>query len=463
MSEGPDVRARGGRGSDHAARRAAERATERSEVRAAVVRFLVAGLVTVVAIGVPSAMVMRQIARNHALADLAERTVETAANTVGPLVDADLIAGEPEAVQLLDRLVEGRIADGSLLRLTLWQRDGLVLYSDADALIGERFPDHDWGQRVLRSRQAVATLEDDGNPKNAYEHDEGRYVEVDVAFAAGGRDDLILEMYYPSSLVHAQQSELLLRLLPVGLMTLVVLQLAQLPPAASLARRVQGLQSGRRRLMRQAAAASDLERRRIARDLHDDVIQELAGVGYSLESIAASVDPSARPVLERGLALVRSNVATLRSMLVEIYPADPDEVGLEAALERLADPLRADGVDVTVAVDDAVAVRGTAATLLYRVAREALSNARTHAAASTVSVRLERAGSDVQLTVRDDGVGFDVDGSRQGERAGHLGLRLIADTVEEMGGHVELRSGPGDGTTVVAAVRLDPDPSGARD
>src|SRR5690606_21671195 len=137
---------------------------------------------------------------------------------------------------------------------------------------------------------------------------------------------------------------------------LLLLQVAQLPSAVRLARQIQGLQVGRRRLMSQAAAASDLERRRIARDRHDDVIQELAGVSYALESIEDRLDLEVQPVMERARDLLRGSVRDLRSMLTEIYPADLDMVGLPQAIDRLADGLRGDGVTVHVELQEDLAV-----------------------------------------------------------------------------------------------------------
>ncbi len=447
--------------------REAERASERSEVRAAVVRFLLVGLVTVGVIGVPAALLMQHLVRAHTLDALRVSTEMAAATMIAPLVDERFLAGDPTALLHMQRVVHGRVADGSVVRITIWDRDRNVLFSDATELIGEAFPEHDWPERLLVGGETTASFEDHGDPESLYEHPDGHFVEVDTPFVSASGDALIFEAYYPADIVHAQQRDLLLKLLPVGLGILLLLQLAQLPTATRLAGRIQSLQEGRRRLLRQAAAASDLERRRIARDLHDDVIQTLAGASYALESLEERVDGRARPVITQAGAVLQGSVRELRGMLTEIYPADLDILGLPQAVDRLADPLRAQGVQVSVSVPDGLAVGPVRATLLYRVAREALTNTLKHAEATSVTVRLRQDGRDVTLVITDDGLGFDperADAESLGDRevgaenppgsSDHLGLRLIRDTVGELGGNVDVSSTPGAGTRVTATIPL---------
>jgi signal transduction histidine kinase len=435
-------------------RRRAEHEAERSEVRAAVVRFLLVGLLTLAVVSAPSALLMQHLARQHTLEGLEDSAEMMAQNMIAPLVDDAFLAGDPRAGRVLDRVAQARVADGSVVRLTVWDRSGLVLYSDASDLVGRLFPNHDWDDALLVDGLTVSSFEDDGVPQSRYEHDGGRFVEVDTPFRSASGHDLIFEAYYPAEIVHAQQRDMLLKLLPVGLGTLLVLQIGQLPPAIRLARRIQGLQVGRRNLLHQAAAASDLERRRIARDLHDDVIQELAGVSYSLEAVEKGVGPADRPVLDRARSVLRSSVRDLRTMLSELYPADLDMVGLPAALDKLADGLRAQGVRVQVDVAKDLSVPPGHATLLYRVARESLTNAAKHAHPAEVAVRLSQASECVVLEIADDGDGFDTAAVDAAAVEGHLGLRLIRDTVGEAGGTVEVGSEPGVGTRVVATVPL---------
>jgi two-component system, NarL family, sensor kinase len=428
-----------------------DRDVERSEVRNAVARFLLTGLVTLAVVAAPATLVMQHIVRGHTLRGLEATTELMADDMMAPLLDDRFFARDPQAVDLVDRVVRGRVAGGDVVRITLWSRSGVILHSTATWLTGEHFPEHEWGDSVLVDGEVVANLEDRGLSVHDYERGLGEFVEVNAPFVAASGDDLILEAYFPARVVHAQQRDLLLSLLPAGLATLVALQLAQLPPAVRLARRIQGLQATRRRLLRQAAAASDLERRRIARDLHDEVIQDLAGASYALESLEGRLDAGVRGELERSRGIVRSSVGTLRGMLTELYPADLDSLGLPGAVDRLAAPLRRRGIDVRVVVPDDVPLAPMSATLLYRVAREALTNALKYAEPRLVTVTVVAHGHTVVLEVADDGVGFDTSAPTPEE---HLGLRLIRDTVSEAGGHVTVHSAPGEGTRVTTTIPL---------
>lgn len=429
--------------------RATEAERERAQVRGAVRQFLVAGLVTLAVVAAPSALIMRELALEYTVDELERSTSLIARGIIAPGVDDAVLAGEPRAMAALEERVSDRLTVEQIDVLTLWSPDGGVVWSTEPALVGEAFPEHDWNQDVLDRGLPMATFEDDGAPRYGYEPRHGRFVEIDVPFEGAEGDALILEAFYPSSVVHDRQTHMLLSLLPVGLVTLLVLQVAQLPPAVRLARRIQSLQSGRRRLLRQAAAASDLERRRIARDLHDDVVQELAGTSYVLESVTRRADDDARPALERAAASVRRSVVRLRGLMSEVYPADLDTEGLLAALEGLADRLRARDVDARVTVPHEPDLDPTTATLVYRVAREAVTNVLKHAGAGSVDVALERSADGVVLTVADDGVGFDLSGPAA---HGHLGLTLVRDVIAEVGGVVEVVSAPGAGTRVTATI-----------
>jgi two-component system NarL family sensor kinase len=428
-----------------------ESAHERSEVRRAVVRFVLTGLLTLAVVAVPSALLMQHIVRQHTLEGLETTTTLMADDMIAPLIDAAFLAGDAQAVAVVDQVARGRIAGGSVRRITIWDGTGRVLYSDAGDLVGRRFADHEWTDQLLADWQPVAVVEQHGDGRSDYEFDGGEYVEVYAPFQATTGQPLIFEAYYPVAVVHRQQRELLLRLLPVGLGTLVVFQLAQLPLAARLASRVQNLQRSRARLVRQAAAASDLERRRIARDLHDDVIQGLAGLGYELESLSERADPAQRDDLVRAGRVLRSNVAGLRGMLTEIYPTDLDGLGLPAAVEGLAERLRDRGIEVRTDVADDLPLGRSTATLAYRVVREALGNALKYADPRVVTVQATVHDAQLAVEVADDGSGFD---PGVPPRRGHIGLQLIRDSVHELGGTVRVDSAPGAGTRLTATIPL---------
>jgi two-component system, NarL family, sensor kinase len=130
-------------------------------------------------------------------------------------------------------------------------------------------------------------------------------------------------------------------------------------------------------------------------------------------------------------------------LLSSIYPVSVPPEGWVAGLDDLVASLRRLGVDVTLDVVD-TPLGEVEQLLLLRVAREALRNVSAHAAATRVTVRLRRRGDRLELTVSDDGRGFDA----SQDRSGHFGLTLIEDLIDEAGGTLETVSEVGAGTTV---------------
>ena len=231
----------------------------------------------------------------------------------------------------------------------------------------------------------------------------------------------------------------------------------QIPIAWSLARRLRQRQREREALLQQALDASELERRRIAADLHDGVVQDLTGVAYSLTGAArqANVPIETAQELERSAAGVRTGVKALRSLLVEIYPPNLAEIGLASALTDLV--ARAELRDVAATLDTAdleEPLPGAIAPLLYRCAQEALRNVFTHSRARSVVVRVGNDHDRAFLDVRDDGVGFDPDAVGGGVSGGHFGLQSIEDLIKAAGGTARVRSSPGGGTDLHVEVPL---------
>ena len=199
-------------------------------------------------------------------------------------------------------------------------------------------------------------------------------MEVYVSSSATNGTPLIFEAYYDDDPVRDQQQAVLYSMVPPLLLALAALQLAQLPPAVRLARGIQDHQVTRNRLLKRAVEASDLERRRIARDLHDEVIQDLSGLGYALESEEFHGPPEQRPVLGGARTILQQSVRALRAMTQELYPPDLEQLGLRTSLERLAEPHQERGLTVHLLIPDDVPLGRGSSALLYRVAREALSN-----------------------------------------------------------------------------------------
>jgi signal transduction histidine kinase len=153
-------------------------------------------------------------------------------------------------------------------------------------------------------------------------------------------------------------------------------------------------------------------------------------------------------VLRDAVARLRQGVRDLRTLLVEIHPPRLESAGLEPALSDLLSPLAAAGIATELHVE-ANGGPHTSDPLVYRTAREAIRNAHEHAEPSSVAVSVTRQDGETRLVVSDDGQGFDT-AARAGE--GHVGLTLLDDLVRQSGGRLDVRSQPGDGTTVVLEV-----------
>jgi signal transduction histidine kinase len=223
-----------------------------------------------------------------------------------------------------------------------------------------------------------------------------------------------------------------------------------------MARRLQRGHREREMLLVNAVDASSQERRRIAADLHDGVVQDLAGISYSLSAAADSAGPQTPPAVRSTLAEAaagtRESMRRLRSLIVEIHPPNLLASGLEAALQDLVSPLPSRGIDVSLDVDEGLALDGETELLLYRAAGEAIRNVERHAGASSVSVRVAAEDGLARLEVVDDGAGFS-EAERERSRAdGHVGLSLLEELASRMEGTLDVRSEPGRGTSFALEV-----------
>jgi len=197
-----------------------------------------------------------------------------------------------------------------------------------------------------------------------------------------------------------------------------------------------------------AVEASDDERRRIAADLHDGPVQDLAGISYSLSAAAQTEEsPATRSTLEQAAAGTRDAMRRLRSLLVEIHPPNLRASGLEAALADLLAPLQARGVETELRVDAPLGLDEEAERIVYRAAAEALRNVARHAGANRIAVSVERDEIRVRLVVADDGAGFGPEDRERRREEGHVGLSLLEELAARAGGRLDVRSAPGEGTT----------------
>ena len=275
----------------------------------------------------------------------AERDTRERVQVEGRLVETALtngvLRGDAAALRQLDDLVQGQVLGESVVRVKLWTPDGTILYSDEPRLIGERFALGEEEAELFETGGADAELSDLSEPENRFERQEDKLLEAHTPIRTPDGTQVLFETYQRFSSVSASATRILRTLAPPLLAALFVLLLIQLPLAYGLARRLQRGHDERERLLARAIEASDTERRRIAGDLHDGVVQDLAGVAFGLAPIAAKATDEDARVLNASIERLRQGVRDLRTLLVEIHPPRLESAGLEAALDDLLSPLRA--------------------------------------------------------------------------------------------------------------------------
>jgi len=419
-------------------------------VAAAVARFMLGSLAAIAVIVVGGFFALRSVAIDEARKDTLD-LVQAEGLIVESRLPDGIVRGEPAAIRRLDDLVQAKILGDSIVRVKLWTRDGEILYSDKEALRGSRYPLGDEELELFRTGGSNAELSDLEQPENRYERSYGKLLEAHTMIRTPAGEPLMLEIYQRFSSVSADSERLLGVLAPPLLGGMLVLVLLQVPLAWSLARRLQRGHEERERLLSNAIDASSRERRRIAADLHDGVVQDLAGVAFGLAPIAADAarrgDDAEAAALRDATGTLRQGVRDLRTLLVEIHPPNLESAGLRVALSDLLSPLEAAGIATSLDVDEAADGAGDA--LVYRVAREAIRNARQHAAAASVRVAVTRStDGTTRLVVADDGKGFSARERERRGKEGHLGLTLLEEVVAQAGGTLFVRSAPGEGTTV---------------
>jgi signal transduction histidine kinase len=298
-------------------------------------------------------------------------------------------------------------------------------------------------------------VSDLSRPENRFERPHKKLLEVYLGIRPRTGPRLLFEAYQRFSSISASGQRLWQRFLPALIGALALLELAQIPLAWSLARRLQRGQREREALLRRALDASDIERRRIASDLHDGVVQNLAGVSYGLSAAAQRLPEAspARAAVEEGAREARRTVRELRTLLVDIYPPVLQRSGLEPALADLVSGSTVAGVKTRLDVQPGLALPTEVEALLFRTAQEALRNVRRHADATTVELTVEADEERALLVVSDDGQGFEPErADEQGN--GHFGVRMMGDLVRDAGGEFEVETAPGQGTNVRVAVPL---------
>ncbi len=423
---------------------------------------------------------------DHAFAGLGRRSVVLNARRLPP-------AGHrPELVLLAveDETDRRQAAESLALSETRYRRlfetaqDGILLVDPAtrrifdanpfiiamlgyprDELVGKElwqiglFGDIASNKAAFRTLQDVGYIRYDDLPLRMHG---GRGIEVEFVSNVYAVGDARVIQCNIRDVTDRKQAEDALRVAHAGLEVRVGERTAELARTnetlqTEIARR-EAAEADRRDLQLQLTTVQENERRRIARELHDQMGQHLTALGLGLKLVKdATPDPSsARDRLLSLQALTAQIGREVHHLALELRPTALDDLGLHAALANYAEGwAERSGVEVDYHGPGADADRlpPPVETALYRVVQEALTNVLKHAAARRVSVVVRRAAGQVSAVVEDDGGGFDPDAVAT-HRLGVLGMR---ERVTLVGGTLAVESRPGRGATVIARIPLPVD------
>lgn len=414
----------------------------RAIVRREVLRFAIPGVLGMILLALASLAVSVAVAREQSVTD-ARTTAELLARTVvEPRIDEGLQNGKPARMAELDAAFSASISGSDVKSIRLWNEDGVVIYSNDPRLIGERFP-----LPAGMSDGPVQGMADTSRPENRYLDPQANWVQVSLPLVGGDGSRYLFEISKLQDSLQQEARSVWIAFAPILAGSMVLLGVLLVALGIRMAQRISAELQTREELLERAVDASEMERRRIAADLHDGTVQHLAGLSFALAGMAAKAqsagDAETASVLTDAAQTSRTSVRELRTLLVDIYPPNLEGSGLAPAIADLLAGLQ--GIEVESDLAELPDLDPRVRAVLYRVARETIANVSKHSGARAVNVRLAREDSTVVLSVVDDGGGFDPSVRREG----HLGLRLVEDLVESIGGRLTIRSEAGSTSVTV--------------
>lgn len=428
---------------------ATPRNAQRSVARQ-VAQFAIAGLIALAVLGVASLIASRRAGTEQAITDAIDRTAALTRTVITEQLTPELLDGDPSAVGRMEWRMGEILETEAFLHLRLWTQDGLILYSDQPGVTGTTVELGEEALEAFRTGQVVAEVSNLDEAENVLERDAGRLLEVYHPVSASDGTLLLFETYDTFDNVNRNARQIWWNFLPAVLAPLALLQLAQIPLAIRLARKVERAQNDRAELLERVISAGDSERQNIAHDLHDGAVQDLAGVGYAVSVVSdrsrAAGDQRSVDLLDGVQVDLRRSIRSLRSLFVEIYPPNLQRSGLQVAISDLLAAVSGRDIDVSLHYPDGLELNDDTNQTLYRMVQEATRNVVRHAEATTLKVEVAEVPGAVTLRVVDNGKGFDASGLGPSGAPGHLGLRIMTNLAVESGGALDVYSKPGAGT-----------------
>lgn len=210
-------------------------------------------------------------------------------------------------------------------------------------------------------------------------------------------------------------------------------------------------ESRQRELSRRLMQVQEEERRSLARELHDEVGQQLGAIKLNLKAMAVAGNPVNAARVHDGLEIVDATIARIRDRALDLRPALLDDLGLVAALEWLCtQQARRSGILISLDARPLPLLPAELATAVYRIVQEGITNALKHAAAGAITISIEAADDRLALAIIDDGCGFDSNAAAAG-----VGLPGMRERIEALGGQFVVHTAAAQGTRIEAHFVLD--------
>jgi signal transduction histidine kinase len=209
-------------------------------------------------------------------------------------------------------------------------------------------------------------------------------------------------------------------------------------------------------LLRKVITAQEDERKRIARELHDETAQSIAALSMGIDAATEALRAGEKPRLDEVKAIATRTLEEVHRLIFDLRPSVLDDLGLQSAIDWYADrSLRKRGLSVRCELEELGArLSPETETALFRICQEAMSNVAHHAQASHVLVEMGVEGREIRVSIEDDGRGFDPGGAVGDERRKHWGLHGIRERAETLGGTARIESAVGKGTRVEVRIPL---------
>jgi two-component system, NarL family, sensor kinase len=307
--------------------------------RMPIVQFALSSVALLVLVAAIGALTLRHLARGEALRDAGSVTVAFSRGVLRNAVTPGVLHADKAALAALDRRVHQALLGDPIVHVEVWSPSGRIIYSDARGLIGQRFPLPADLRAAMADNAVRADVSDLSAPENRFERGRGGLVEVYLPLRLASGQRVVIDAYHTTQAIEAASRRTWRTFLPM-LLGLLALAGVQLPLVWTQTRRARAEAREREQLARHAERALRAERARIATELHDGIVQDLAGVAYTLHAAAGlpadTPDADLRAALGQGADVCRTSMTRMRDLLADLRTPQGGEQDLHGAIDTVA-------------------------------------------------------------------------------------------------------------------------------